>query len=408
MKVVASAMSDRDLERNWIEDRYLIEQTLGLYVVCDGMSGYPAGEVAIERAIKSSSEHISASADFLTIANDRPEGYFRVPKVADEAVQAASQRVYGLSKASAESASMGMTMSMIVDHNAIMVHAGDSRMSVKCWGEMHELTVDHTLANEMFLSGGLTKEAVAASRYQHVLTRSIDPHEFVINTLLYDVVPRDRMLPCLDGLRNPSSDASIIAHLLAKPGIVTQAVSLIEYAKDSGGVDNITADEVEALRDADAVDVPNTNERIGALRQSFLGRKLSLGRLLHLLSTSSMMHCNTGKELITTGDYCPGVLIVIEGSFRATENDLVDAKLTSGVCFGVSTLNAPEKSPATLIANEPSTVLCLDHKKFNQLARPTPRMGNSLLRNRSRHLSEIVVACAASIPSNLDETGPFV
>lgn len=231
MKVVASALSDRGLKREGNEDQYLIDESLGLYVVCDGMGGHAAGEVAAEKAIEFAAEHISANGDILESAVDRPDGFFRVLKIAEEAVQAASQEVHRLSKSSPKYAGMGttMTMLMILDNKAIMAHVGDSRMYLKRGGEIHQLSVDHTLANEMHLSGGLSKEEAATSRYQHVLTRSIGPHEFVdVDTLLFDLLPGDRILLCSDGLSNYFSDDSVIAELLAKSKIVTKPEPLIE------------------------------------------------------------------------------------------------------------------------------------------------------------------------------------
>ena len=410
MKVIASAISDRGLKREGNEDQYLIDESLGLYIVCDGMGGHAAGEVAAEKAIEFAAEHISANSRALEAAVDRPDGYFRVLKIAEEAIQSASQEVYNLAKSSSKYAGMGttMTMLMIVDSKAIMAHVGDSRLYLKRGGEVHQLTVDHTLANEMYLSGGLTKSEADTSRYQHVLTRSIGPHEFVVvDTLLFDLLPGDRLLLCSDGLSNYFRDASIVAEFLAKPTIVTQPDTLVEYAKASGGADNITAVVVETLHDADSTHVPDTQERMQVLRENFLGRKLSVSRLLHLLTTSSMVHCNAGRKLIEMGDICPGMYIVIDGAFRLIDDDVVEAELTCGDCFGPATLIAPAKSPATLLANEPSRVLLVDRKKFNKLTRRMPRMGNALLRNLARYLSEIVVASEASRPVELDDTGPL-
>lgn len=410
MKVVASALSDRGLKRDGNEDQFLIDESLGLYVVCDGMGGHAAGEVAAERAIEYASEHISANSDVLESAVEKPDGYFRVLKIAEEAVQTASQAVYQLAQSSTEYAGMGttMTMLMIVDSKAIMAHVGDSRLYLMRGGEIHQLTVDHTLANEMFLAGGLTREEAATSRYQHVLTRSIGPHEFVaVDTLLFDLMPGDRLLLCSDGLSNYFDDVSVVANLLAQPEIISEPDPLIEYAKELGGADNITAVVVETLPDSESESVPDTEQRVDALRDCFLGRKLSVSRLLHLLTTSSMIHCNAGKELIMMGDKYPGMFLVVEGSFRVIDDDIVEAELEPGGCFGQAALIAPAKSPATLIAKQPSKVLLIDRKKFNRLTRRMPRLGNALLRNLCRHLSERVVDVEAPQPIRLDDTGPM-
>jgi serine/threonine protein phosphatase PrpC len=410
MKIAASALTDRGLQREGNEDQYLIDESLGLYMVCDGMGGHSAGEVAAERAIEFASKYISSNSGALESAVETPDGYFRVLKLAEEAVQTASQKVHQLARSSPRYAGMGttLTMLMIVDDKAIMAHVGDSRLYLMRAGEIHQLTVDHTLANEMYLAGGMTKEQAAASRYQHVLTRSIGAHEFVtVDTLLFDLLPGDRMLLCSDGLSNYFNDASAVAQLLTKPEFVSQPHSLIEYAKQSGGADNITAVVVETRAESDTESVPDAEERMAILRDCFLGNKLSVRRLLHLMTTTTMIHCNVGKELIAMGEKCSGMFIIMEGSFRVIDDDVVEAELGHGDCFGEATLIESAQSPARLVANEPSRVLLVDGKRFNRLTRRIPRLGNALLRNLTRHLSETIVANEAVRSFSLDDTGPL-
>jgi serine/threonine protein phosphatase PrpC len=374
------------------------------------MGGHSAGEVAAARAIEYATEFIEAKSDVLDEATEKPDGYFRVLKIAEEAVQTASQEIHRLGKSSPEYAGMGttMTMLMIVDDKAVMAHVGDSRLYLKRAGDIHQLSVDHTLANEMYLAGGLTREQANASRYQHVLTRSIGPHEcVVVDTLLFDLLPGDRLLLCSDGLSNYFKDPSVVADFLSDPEIVAEPNPLIDFAKKSGGADNITAIVVETLPDGEHESIRDTQQRIEALSNCFLGRKLSVSRLLHLLTASAMIQCNIGKELVAVGEKCPGMFLVVEGLFRIVDDDIVEAELGPGACFGQETLIAAAKSPAALVAIEPSKVLLVDRKKFNRLTRRMPRLGNALLRNLSLHLSQSIVESQAARPISLDETGPL-
>ncbi|MCR9291591.1 MAG: protein phosphatase 2C domain-containing protein [bacterium] len=410
MKVAASALSDPGLKRDGNEDQYLIDESLGLYIVCDGMGGHAAGEVAAERAIEYVTDFISARSHVLDEATVKPEGYFRILKIAEEAVQTASQEVYRLASSSSEYAGMGTTMTMlvIVQSKAVMAHVGDSRLYLQRAGDIHQLTVDHTLANEMYLAGGLTREEAERSKFQHVLTRCIGSHEsVVVDTLLFDLLPGDRLLLCSDGLSNYFKDPSVVADLLSKRNIVSKPEPLIDFAKRSGGADNITAVVVEALRDEEQETVPDTPQRIEALQNSCLGRKLSVSRLLHLLTTCTMLHCNQGKELIAMGDKCPGMFVVMEGSFRIIDDDLIEAELQAGQSFGQQALIAPAKSPVTLVAQEPAKVLLVDRRKFNRLTRRMPRMGNALLRNLARELSQQIVDADTAERMDLDDTGPL-
>ena len=410
MKVVASAVSDRGLKREGNEDQFLIDESLGLYIVCDGMGGHAAGEVAAERAIGFATEYLSANSELLENAAERPDGYFRVLKIAEEAIQAACQEVHDLAKSSRGYEGMGTTMTMlvIVDDKAIMAHVGDSRMYLRRGGEIHQLTVDHTLANEMLLAGLLSPAEAAESRYQHMLTRCVGPHEsVVVDTLLFDLLPGDRLLLCSDGLSNYFKDISVVAEFLSKPEIVGAPDALIQFAKQSGGADNITAVIVETESDGESESVQDTEQRLEVLRNSFLGRKLSVSRLLHLSTTSTVIQCNAGRELVAMGETCRGLFMVMDGAIRVIDDDIVEAELTPGDGFGQATLIASAKSPATLIAKEPSKVLLIDRKKFNRLTRRMPRLGNALLRNLSRELSERIVSAESARPISLDDTGPM-
>ena len=97
----------------------------------------------------------------------------------------------------------------------------------------------------------------------------------------------------------------------------------------------------------------------------------------------------------------------MEGSFRVIDEDVIESELGQGDCFGHATLIAPAKSPARLVANEPSKVLLVDRMKFNRLTRTIPRLGNALLRNLSRYLSKTIIASETARPICLDDTGPL-
>lgn len=410
MKANASALSDRGLKRAGNEDQYLIDESIGLYMVCDGMGGHSAGEVAAEKAIGFASDYISSQSELLESAGERPDGYFRVVGLAEEAVQTASQKVYQLARTSAKYSGMGTTLTMliIVDSKAVMAHVGDSRLYLKRGGEIHQLSVDHTLANELYLAGGMSREDVQSSRYQHVLTRSIGPQQSVlVDTLLFDLLPGDRFLLCSDGLSNYFKSPSVVAQFLGLPNIATAPDPLVDFAKQSGGSDNITAVVIETLADQQSDEHKDTHERLEALRASCLGHKLSVRRLLHLLTASTVIQCNVGRELVSMGDDCPGMFIVMEGAFRVVDDDIVEGERRAGDSFGQEMLIAPAKSSATLIATEPSKVLFVERKQFNRLIKRLPRLGNLLLRNLSRHLSERIVSANAPRPISLDDTGPL-
>lgn len=411
MRTFASAVSDRGLKREGNEDHYLVDESLGLYVVCDGMGGHAAGEVAAEKSIEFASEYLATHREVLETATETPTGFSQVLDKVNEAFQTATSKLHRMASSSHEYAGMGTTMTMvvIVDNKAVMSHVGDSRLYLLRCGEVHQLSVDHTLANELLLAGSLTKEEAETSRFKHVLTRTIGSHEYVdADTLLFDLLPGDRLLICSDGLSNYFKDAESIAGFIGDPDIFDHPDRLIDYAKSCGGDDNITAVLVKIIAETDRDTESDTQVRLHCLKHSFLGTKLSVSRLMQLLEIATLIQCNSGMELVSMGKKVKGLYVVMDGSFRVVDDDIIESQLTTGDCFGESSLMVAQTSPATLIATEPSRVLLIERKAFDRLARRRPRLGNALLRNLTRYLSQIVGAATTPKPLDPDDTGPLL
>jgi CRP-like cAMP-binding protein len=116
------------------------------------------------------------------------------------------------------------------------------------------------------------------------------------------------------------------------------------------------------------------------------------------------------RELIFSGNEAQYLIdesfgLVVEGSFRIVDDEIVESEFSGGACYGDATLIRSAKSPSTLIANETSRVVLVDRKKLNRPTRRMPRTGNALLRSLSRHLSERIVVTKALRPINPDNTG---
>ena len=98
---------------------------------------------------------------------------------------------------------MGTTCTtlLIAGSKAIMGHVGDSRLYLSRAGQLHTVSQDHTYVNEAVRHGIMTREEALASGYGNIVTRAVGPHENVlVDTLVFDVLPHDRLLLCSDGL----------------------------------------------------------------------------------------------------------------------------------------------------------------------------------------------------------------
>ena len=161
------------------EDAYLVEEGLGLYVVCDGASGQPAGEIAARTAVATleafvEREHLEGRSLFQAFSSLR---------VASRAVRCAMDAVLEASREHDELRGMATTLSMLLVHGqtGAISHVGDSRVYLHRDGELHQLTLDHELSSSHDVDG----------------TSPID--DSAIDTFAVDLRAQDTLLLCTDG-----------------------------------------------------------------------------------------------------------------------------------------------------------------------------------------------------------------
>lgn len=241
MAVMAYGQSDVGMRRENNEDCYLIDESLGLYLVCDGMGGHEAGEVASQEASDAVQDYLNKEAGKLAELTEHAD-IEAIQDLVVEAVQHASRVVhedgvqYGTNQ-------MGTTLTLMltVGDRAVIASVGDSRAYHCRRDKATLLTTDHTLANEMLISGEFTPEQARESPFNHYLTRVIGYEPDVqVDTLVAHLVPGDVFLLCTDGLTNYfESDHELGKFMFHEPATIPS--KLISFANSAGGKDNITA-----------------------------------------------------------------------------------------------------------------------------------------------------------------------
>ena len=226
--------------RRTINQDMILEST-GIFAVADGMGGHLGGEVASLTAIEALRRNFSAS--------DGPEGLER-------AIVAANQAVVEQSNTTADLRDMGTTLAVaaLVDHDGeellAIANIGDSRIYLLRDGELSQLTDDHSLPEELFRRGQLTKAEAAVDPRRNIVTRVLGP-SFGEGPDIQNLVPYvgDRVLICSDGLYNEVVDDDIARTLrtVADPGQAARA--LVDQANDHGGGDNISVVIVDVVDD---------------------------------------------------------------------------------------------------------------------------------------------------------------
>src|SRR6266851_5639585 len=165
------------MKREHNEDSWLINEDLGLHVVCDGMGGHAGGETASRLAVQTIERELLG-------ARMRPDDPFA--SALREAIEGACAAVYRTSKANPELQGMGTTCIALLLQGeiAILGHVGDSRAYAVREGEVVQLTEDHSLVNEQVRAGLLTPDEARHSRLKNIITRSVGFEEDVLVDLI--------------------------------------------------------------------------------------------------------------------------------------------------------------------------------------------------------------------------------
>lgn len=228
------------------EDAFLTRAEQGLFVVCDGMGGAAAGEVASQLAVDTIAATMNGAGP--------PAGTYRgfQPRTAQlgRAIEAANHAI--IERANGDHAGMGTTVvgAWVAEGIASIAHVGDSRAYMRNSEGFEGLTSDHSLVEAQVQAGLINREQSLKSEHQNVLLRALgrDPD---VRVELGEVViaAGDQLLLCTDGLTRMVNDAGLDAALTRFHGNPQGACdALIQQANDNGGPDNITVVVVEVQR----------------------------------------------------------------------------------------------------------------------------------------------------------------
>ena len=211
------------------EDESQLARRGMVFIVCDGMGGHSAGQIASELTAKTFIDV------YLNHHAEQPE------TAAESAVIAANRYVLDVGNAVPNRRGMGTTLSalILVQGRAIAVHVGDSRIYRLRSGLLSQITRDHTWVEENLANGTLTPEDVVNHPYSHVLTRAIGVEDGILPDIeSREIEPNDTFLLCSDGLINHVADDAIAEMLSLAPS--QAAWRLVNSALQDGGRDNCT------------------------------------------------------------------------------------------------------------------------------------------------------------------------
>jgi len=248
MRLRVGAATDTGRVRDLNEDVYVSRADQGLFVVCDGMGGAPAGEVASQVAAEAIVEQLNRPANGDGRSKNDSRGFLPQTARLAEAVRRSNAIVYRQAQHEATQAEMGTTVvgAWIQDQIVSVAHVGDSRAYLWHDDRLEPLTRDHSLAEAEVRAGLLEREESLNSQHQNVLLRAIGREPDVeVDLAEIPVQPGDYLLLCSDGLTRMVSELTLARTIdeLRDPQSICDA--LIHAANRNGGADNITVIVVE-------------------------------------------------------------------------------------------------------------------------------------------------------------------
>ena len=252
-KLEITGLSDVGQKRSHNEDSIGSDAGLGLAVLADGMGGYKAGEVASAIAVNVVMENIRKGLAKQPPGElDEESGYTKGSLIVREAVGVANETIFQTAQSQPQCQGMGTTLVAVLfyDDRVTVAHVGDSRLYRFREGELEQVTVDHSLLQELVDKGFYTREEAKHSVQKNLVTRAMGVEPTVIADIQEEaVLPGDTYLMCSDGLSDLVEDGDIHLTLSKYNANLEQAAQqLIQLANQNGGTDNISVILARTLR----------------------------------------------------------------------------------------------------------------------------------------------------------------
>ena len=228
----AAAASDRGRKRSSNEDAFGYSVEHGVYVVCDGMGGAAAGEIASSLAVDEVMRLLTNRDAARPLLED-----------AEAAVASANTAIFMRSQSNQNLNGMGTTLVSLLaeDQRGWLINVGDSRGYRMRNSHLEQITLDHSLVEEQVRMGRMDPAEALRSPFKNVITRALGTQSSITPDIFeLENEPGDLFMLCSDGLTRELADPTIERILKLDLPLQELCTRLVEAANNSGGHDNIT------------------------------------------------------------------------------------------------------------------------------------------------------------------------
>ncbi len=389
-EVTFSALTDVGRKRDHNEDNYLVDKKLGLFVVCDGMGGHAAGEVASALAVRTFHEEVKKEKDLIDDFAAGKTGAERVSKrditnMLEFAVNRASQRVHAEALKDPDKRGMGTTLVaiLLVGQQGFVTYVGDSRLYFLRDGLLEQVTEDHNVFNELVKRKKMPREKVEQLAQKNAITRAVGVYEHAEpDSLVLDVLAGDRFLLCSDGLYEYfEDDLEDLGRRMGASDLQASTRGFIDQANELGGKDNITGVllSVGEPGERDESRAKQLQLKRDVLAQMRLFRPLNDRELLRVLEVTEVVPYGDGEYVMREGETGDELFIVLSGQVKIMRGDSVLTTLQAGAHVGEMALVRNQPRSASVVSDGESELLVIRRPDFFELLRNEQGLAVKLL-----------------------------
>ncbi|MBA2662584.1 MAG: Stp1/IreP family PP2C-type Ser/Thr phosphatase [Bradymonadaceae bacterium] len=381
----ASTNVGRVREHN--EDNFLVDKRLQLFVVCDGMGGHAAGEVASAVCVRTVRDIVAAEREVLTALENDPDDFDTrqaMLSLLERAIKQACAQIFKMSAEDATRRGMGTTCSMLLisGDRAFIGHVGDSRVYVVREGVVSQITEDHSLLNEMIRQGKLKPGDNHDFPHKNAVTRAVGVKEFVeVDTLEIELEDHDRFLLCSDGLSGYFNRDEEILDLTAGDDLKDITQRCIAFANEGGGKDNITVILIDTLLAEGAAQADDSARVIEILQHTPYFHYLNNKELLKIVSLAERREYEAESLALGPQETAERLNILLQGSIALYLNGRQIGVLNPGDHFGELSFIDEQPESVTVRALEATVLMSVGRDQFMGLLRSDPQLAIKLLWN---------------------------
>lgn len=395
--IFTNASSSRPGARREVnQDVVLIDEKLGVYILCDGMGGTAGGGIAATRASQECLRYLQANSSELSDISSSRDHHpsDRLSELAQAAIQAANHAVHSHNQEHAELCGSGTTIALLITAgtHGVCAHVGDSRIYVNRNQSFLQLTKDHSLAQDLIDRGLLDPNNLDNFAFKHVLSRAVGLLPAVsADTLHFEILPGDLFL-----IASTDLNLNVLAENSPRSNhrraqLFLEAV--ISSALASHGDDDLSAIVVEAASDDRERDIHQARSeelelKTSVLSEVFLFNSLDPQNILRIVNAATLITCHPGAAIVTQGDPEMSLYIILEGNFDVEISDQKIAQLHRGNHFGEMALLTSHPRSATVRAATSGKVLRLAAKEFQRLVQAHPQDGVKMITALAKELSD--------------------